>query len=57
MVFNSFSFEARKKEKFLVYRTIPGIFEKCKSVPECSVSPLSLSPTTPVDRHLPVDAV
>ena len=39
MVFNSFSFAAIKKEKFLVYRTIPGIFEKCKSVPECSVFP------------------
>jgi len=57
MVFKSFSFEARKKEKFLVYRAVPGIFGNCKLAPECSVSPLSLSLMVPVYRHSPVDAV
>jgi hypothetical protein len=57
MVFKSFSFEDRKKEKFLVYITVPGIFGNCKLVPECSISPLSLSLTVPVYRHSLVDAV
>jgi len=47
LVFKSFSFEARKKEKFLDYRLVPEEFINFKQVP------VSLSLTASVHRRTP----